>query len=344
MNMLYSLQDITLIPAVISNVNSRRECNPHDYFGMLPLFAAPMSSVIDNKNWKTFHDNKINTIIPRNIDLEIRLKLCYNQLTFVAFSLEEFEMHFCVKIPSRAYVLIDVANGHMRKILDLCKEAKNVNGDKLVIMAGNVANPQTYIDYAFAGIDYCRMSIGSGSQCTTANTGIYYPMGSLIIDTVKVKREYQNDKHYTDEEASELIKWPKIVADGGFNTFGDIIKALALGADYVMLGRVFAKCEEACGQMIDFPNYDEEETVSKYREYYGMSTKRAQKEFGKEGNKTEEGIASLIKIEYTLSDWTTRFTDYLRSAMSYTGHRSLDRFIGKVQFDILSPTAIRTFK
>jgi cellulose biosynthesis protein BcsQ len=67
--MLYSLQDITLIPAVISNVNSRRECNPHDYFEMLPLFAAPMSSVIDDKNWKTFHDNKINTIIPRNVRL-----------------------------------------------------------------------------------------------------------------------------------------------------------------------------------------------------------------------------------------------------------------------------------
>lgn len=343
--MLYSLQDITLIPAVISNITSRRECNPYvDDFGMLPLFAAPMSSVIDDKNWRTFHNNKINTIIPRNIDLEIRLKLCYNKLTFVAFSLDEFETYFCVKIPSKAHILIDVANGHMKKILDLCKEAKKINGDKLVIMAGNVANPQTYIQYAFAGIDYCRMSIGSGSQCTTANTGIYYPMGSLIIDTIKVKKDYQDNKHYADEEAPELIKWPKIVADGGFNTFGDIIKALALGADYVMLGRVFAKCEEACGQVIDFPNYDEEETVSKYREYYGMSTKRAQKEFGKEGNKTEEGIASLVQVEYTLSDWTTRFTDYLRSAMSYTGHRSLDRFIGKVQFDILSPTAIRTFK
>jgi hypothetical protein len=80
------------------------------------------------------------------------------------------------------------------------------------------------------------------------------------------------------------------------------------------------------------------------REYYGMSTKRAQKEFGKEGNKTEEGIASHVVVEYTLSDWTTRFTDYLRSAMSYTNAKNLNRFIGKVEYGILSPTAIRTFK
>lgn len=360
--MLYSLQDITLIPATVSEISSRSQCNPHaDDFGMLPLFVAPMSSVIDDKNWRIFHDHKINTIIPRNIDIETRLKLSHNQLTFVAFSLDEFETYFCTKISYKANVLIDVANGHMKKLIDLCKKAKEINGDNVIIMAGNVANPETYFKYASAGIDYCRMSIGSGSQCTTANTGIFYPMGSLLIKTNMYK---ESVKAWFNNPDCPYKSVPKIVADGGFNTFGDIIKALALGADYVMCGKIFAKSVEGCGEIktqIKPMNYDilkdgpfnewiRTQDISRikllecYREYYGMSTKRAQLEFGKEGTKTEEGIQSYIKIEYYLSDWVCRFIDYLCSAMSYTNSFNLSDFIGEVKYQILSPTAIRTFK
>ena len=360
--MLYSLQDVTLIPAAVSEISSRSQCNPHaDDFGMLPLFVAPMSSVINDKNWKTFHNHKINTIIPRNIDLETRLKLSHNQLTFVAFSLDEFETHFCVKISYKANVLIDVANGHMKKLIDLCKKAKEINGDNVIIMAGNVANPETYFEYAKAGIDYIRMSIGSGSQCTTANTGIFYPMASLLIET---NRRKESVKAWSNHPNCPYKSVPKIVADGGFSTFGDIIKALALGADYVMCGKIFAKSVESCGEIktqIKPLNYDilkdgpfnewiRTQDISRikflecYREYYGMSTKRAQIEFGKEGTKTEEGIQSYIKIEYYLSDWVHRFIDYLCSAMSYTNSFNLSDFIGRVEYQILSPTAIRTFK
>ena len=356
--MLYSLQDITLIPATVSDISSRSECDPY-VENMLPLFTAPMSSVINDKNWETFHNNKINTIIPRNIDLETRLNLCTK--TFCAFSLDEFETHFCVEISSKMWVLIDVANGHMEKLLALCKKAKKLNGDNLIIMAGNVANPNTYREYAKAGIDYIRLSIGSGSQCTTANTGIFYPMASLI----KATRGIQTDVRFEIVAKNpEYKSVPKIVADGGFNTFGDIIKALALGANYVMCGKIFAKTIEACGE-IHWGNYpagfdvlacgpfnewirhQDIDYITRwgcFREYYGMSTKRAQKEFGKEGVKTEEGIASVIRIEHSLEDWTQRFTDYLRSAMSYTNAKNLNRFIGKVEYGILSPTAIRTFK
>ena len=333
--MLYSLQDITLIPASISEINHRAECNPFYMNGNLPLFTAPMSQIVDENNYHIFLDNNVNPILPRNIDIEIRLKHCTE--FFCAFSLDEFETFFCVNpipLDKPHYVLIDVANGHMQRILDLSQKAKEVNGDKIIIMAGNVANPMTYIHYAEAGIDYIRVSIGSGSQCTTANTGIFYPMGSLI-------KEMREAKCYVEESLGDpdfplLKSVPKIVADGGFNTFGDIIKALALGADFVMCGKIFAKCEEACGEIFDAP--------TPKREYYGMSTKRAQVEFGKEGNKTAEGIESLIDVEYSLSKWTIEFTDYLKSAMSYTNHKSLDTFIGGVRYEILSPTAIRTFK
>lgn len=358
--MLYSLQDITLIPATISEINSRSECNPYYNNKKLPLFVAPMSQILDENNWETYN-KYVNTIIPRNIPLETRLEL--STKTFVALSLDEFQDRFCYDQEPDAthYILVDVANGHMQKLLDACALAKIFWDDKLVLMAGNVANPETYFDYSRAGIDYIRLSIGSGSQCTTANTGIFYPMASLITNTNHYKQRVIDAIDCRNPEYKSV---PKIVADGGFNTFGDIIKALALGADYVMCGKIFAKTIEACGE-IHWGNYpagfdvlacgpfnewirhQDIDYITRwgcFREYYGMSTKRAQKEFGKEGVKTEEGIASVIRIEHSLEDWTQRFTDYLRSAMSYTNAKNLNRFIGKVEYGILSPTAIRTFK
>lgn len=357
--MLYSLQDITLIPAEISTISSRSECNPHHNNGKLPIFVAPMSQILDENNWETFN-KYVNTIIPRNIPLETRLEL--STKTFVALSLDEFEDRFChdQELETTHYILIDVANGHMEKLLNACLLAKTFCEDKLVLMAGNVANPETYFEYARAGIDYCRMSIGSGSQCTTANTGIFYPMGSLLTKTNIYK---ESVKAWFNTSDCPYKSIPKIIADGGFNTFGDIIKALALGADYVMCGKIFAQTVEACGEILmNVRPIDFDETrdifdtwirtrdikqikfVQCYRDYYGMSTKRAQKEFGKEGNKTEEGIASKIPVRYFLESWINEFTDYLRSAMSYTNHKCLNTFIGGVKTEILSPTAIRTFK
>ena len=106
-----------------------------------------------------------------------------------------------------------------------------------------------------------------------------------------------------------------------------------------MLGKIFAKAEEACGEILDFPNYDEEGTSSRYREYYGMSTKRAQKEFGKEGNITAEGISILVNIDYTIESWVNNFKHYLQSVMSYTGHITLDTFKGKTKYAMITPNA-----
>ena len=359
--MLYGLQDVTLIPATISEINSRSECNPLDKHGKLPIFTAPMSQIINEDNWQTF-DKHVHTIIPRNVDLDTRLRLSVS--TFSALSLEEFIECFCspqMRLYDTHHILIDVANGHMNRLIEACSLAKLMWGDQLILMAGNVANPNTYREYAKAGIDYIRLSIGSGSQCTTANTGIFYPMASLI----KATRGIQTDVRFEIAAKNpEYKSVPKIVADGGFNSFGDIIKALALGANYVMCGKIFAKTIEACGE-IHWGNYpagfdvlacgpfnewirhQDIDYITRwgcFREYYGMSTKRAQKEFGKEGNKTEEGIGSIITVDYSLNTWITEFTDYLKSAMSYTNHKNVSDFIGGVEHEYLSPTTIRTFK
>ncbi len=348
--MLYGLNDITIVPAAISDIESRSECSP--YVGMssdteLPLFAAPMSCIVDDKNFGFFNDKCVNTIIPRNIPLNIRVSLVDS--TFCAFSLDEFEGIFCLKIPfdNISYVCIDVANGHMKKLLDLCKKAKEIHGDKLVLMAGNIANPDTYLEYAKVGIDYVRIGIGSGNVCTTsANSGVHYPMASLIERCIKYKK-YALKHNISSKDPGNIKSAPKIIADGGFKNFDQIIKALALGADYVMLGEIFAKCEESCGK-----KHTQQNNIDGYlyhkpqiRDYYGMSTKRAQMELGvtdTEKLKTAEGIEKQVTIDYTLEQWVDNFKHYLRSAMSYTNSKTLEEF-AKCKIEIMSQQSFNSY-
>lgn len=360
----YSLQDISIMPADITEINHRAECNPYNNDNKLPIFVAPMSSVIDLNNAKIFAFNKLNVVVPRTINLEDRLNVCEEY--FIAVGLDEFENKILtLNLEDRKpiKICVDVANGHMKKLIDLCAYAKNRFGNKMIIMAGNVANPLVYYDYAYAGIDYIRLSIGSGSACTTAaNAAIYTPMASLIDECVSIKKNVERDRR-------NYKSIPKIIADGGFNNYDDIIKALALGADYVMCGKIFAQCEEACGEKLQkflysdgtykYLNYydaikakayiDKANSFSNvlstkidinktsepypvtafneiYRNYYGMSTKKAQKEMGKENLHTSEGIEKMVTVEYSLLGWIDNFIDYLRSAMSYCNVTTLDAF------------------
>lgn len=360
----YSLQDISIMPAYITEINHRAECNPYNNDNKLPIFVAPMSSVIDLNNAKIFAFNKLNVVIPRTINLEDRLNVCEEY--FIAVGLDEFENKILtLNLEDRKpiKICVDVANGHMKKLIDLCAYAKNRFGNKIIIMAGNVANPLVYYNYAYAGIDYIRLSIGSGSACTTAaNAAIYTPMASLIDECVSIKKIVERDRN-------NYKSIPKIIADGGFNNYDDIIKALALGADYVMCGKIFAQCEEACGEKLQkflysdgtykyLNHYDTikaKEYMNKanyssnalsttininktsepypitafneiYRNYYGMSTKKAQKEMGKENLHTSEGIEKMVTVEYSLLGWIDNFIDYLRSAMSYCNATTLAAF------------------
>lgn len=357
--MLYSLDDYVIVPSVTSRINSRLECNPYIYDKVYPIFTAPMSSVINENNYKIFQKAGIRTIIPRNVDIEVRLKLMCE--TFVAMSLSEFETYFCDKnsklnsVVTVYHICIDIANGHMQRLFDLGYKAKSIYGDNLQLMAGNIANPQTYIEYAKAGFDYIRVGIGNSHVCTTsANSGIHYGLASLLQECYDWKTYVKDSFNKMDKCMFRSI--PKIIADGGFQNFDQINKALAFGADYVMLGEIFAKTLEACGEikykrlgdfMIyrdgPFQEYVRNQPIDKvkdmecYREYYGMSTKRAQTEISGNSSKTAEGISKIVPIEYTLEGWLDNFSHYLRSAMSYCNSKTLNEFKENARLEIVSP-------
>jgi glutamate synthase domain-containing protein 2 len=244
----------------------------------------------------------------------------------------------------------------MTHMMEMCKKSKTVYGDKIIIMAGNIARPETYDLYAKSGIDYIRLGIGSGNVCTTAaNTGIHYPLGSLIFQCNE-RRNAIRHYHLTDPS---YLTIPKLIADGGFKNFDQMIKALALGADYVMLGEVLAKSKEACGveYYIDKTNTRipaGNGYPATHREYFGMSTEKAQllvndaSKFSVDGYipKHSEGQVRYVPIEYSITDWVADFEHALRSSMSYAGTKRLygeDGYVGNVEYDYMTPVTYNAY-
>lgn len=320
---LYSLKDICVIPTPLTTIQSRKECicRGSDIEGrgdtFLPLIASPMSCVVREDNYKEFRDNGVSVVIPRTIPFEKRLELMRS--CFCAFSMEEGkEILRRYSFIDKAYICLDMANGHMKSQLDLGHELKTqLKGTIpgfIKVMGGNIANSETYLYYDGAGFDYVRVSVGSGQGClSSTQLSIHYPMASLLDDISGIRGDRKC----------------KVVADGGMSGYSDIIKALALGADYVMAGLLFAKA--ATGS----------EKIGDKLEYYGMSTKRAQKEMGKTELKTSEGKFLEITKEYTLSGWVENMDSYLRSAMSYCDSRNLEEFREKATIHVVSNETIK---
>ena len=323
----YSYHDISIVPCEISMINHRCECNIYNKDGFLPLFTAPMPTVVDDKNFDLFEENKIRTILPRTLDINLRLE--HSKRLFSAYSLDEFEKYFIEKQDGRKFVCVDIANGHMNRLLDLIKECKGNNRDNVCLMVGNIANPKTYEILSECDVDYVKCGIGNGSAClTSANAAIHYPYASLLDEINSIKLNlFDNSKKYA-----------YVIADGGIRNYSDIIKALALGADYVMCGNLFTRMEESAAEIF----YDKDSNKY-YKEYYGMSTKKAQKMMGRENLHTSEGISFFVEVEYTMKGWIDNFSDYLRSAMSYCNKKNIEDFIGNVDIIPITPMAFKSF-
>jgi hypothetical protein len=251
------------------------------------------------------------------------------------------DMTMCFNTQYKQYVLIDIANGHMKKLHNAIEAARGMYGDKLIIMAGNVANPETFRILSNAGADYVRLGVGNGNSCITAKqTSVGYPAASLIMECRKIANSMNNPA--------------KIIADGGMKDYSDVIMALALGADYVMVGSLFNKCLESCGdtylfglikinQYSKFAKWAFNKKWKITKKFRGMSTKEVQRKWGNKTIKTSEGITTERRVEYTLDKWIENFEDYLRSTMSYSDANNLEKFIGKVDVIKISDKAYQRF-
>lgn len=178
-------------------------------------------------------------------------------------------------------------------------------------------------------------------NCTTGvKTGIHASMDWLLRGISHIKKTIR-----ISPSGNSL---PKIIADGGLNTVDRIIKCYALGADYVMCGKLFAQCEEACGETREhvintvktsqFVVYGAEKITEfvKERRYYGMASNQGQIDISGGISKAEEGTEIYVPVKYTLSSLHSLISSSLRSAMSYTGAKNLNEFRTNTQTEVMS--------
>lgn len=380
----YELRDVAVMQAPVSFCNHRGDVNPFINVcdrEVYPIFVAPMASVTDQNNYKTWIENKLTPVIPRSVQksennpngltFEERMELAKE--TFVSVSLKEAqnELYNYLDVSEYGslaytwYICIDIAHGTLSELYDICKKLKSEYGKHIVLMAGNVANLAAYSFYADAGISYLRVGIGGGSRCTSsANVSIHFGMATLL-DQINEERKSYAHSHNGNAPT-------KIIADGGIGWFDDIQKALALGADAVMAGKIFAECEEACEPTYWIGCHNEKlpdritEHTTKYkdewevqrafsgtstvpvrcRDYYGMSSKRAQLQISDDKTKlkTSEGIDKPVEVKYPVAKWVDNMQSYLRSCMTYTNSHTIKELRENAQVIILGGSGDASYR
>jgi len=202
---------------------------------------------------------------------------------------------------------VDVAHGHHHMMLEALKHLKAEHGGNVHIMAGNVATGEGARDLANWGADSVRVGIGGGSICSTRLvSGHGVPTFQTIVDCVEYGCPVP------------------IIADGGMKTSGDVVKALAAGADFVMLGSMLAGTDQAPGQVFDNGN-------KKYKVYRGMASSEAQVNWrGK--TSTPEGISTTIPYKGDVNNILADLRGGIQSGMSYSGARTIVELQSKAQF------------
>ena len=216
-------------------------------------------------------------------------------------------------------LVIDTAHGHSSRVIDAVKEIKRRHPETDLI-AGNVgttAGAQELID---AGVDAIKVGIGPGSICTTrVVTGAGVPQITAISSCVQAAR------------ASGV----PVISDGGVKFSGDVAKAIAAGADVVMIGSLFAGTEEAPGEVIlfqgrSFKSYRGMGSIGAMRE--GSRDRYAQDMTASESKLVPEGIEGRVPYKGTLADMVTQLVGGLRSGMGYTGCHTIREFQEKTRF------------
>lgn len=336
------------MPEISSMITSRADVTTTDEFGKSPFWVAPMDTVVDATNYNWFLEQNINTILPRKEWKKIEF-IPYSSNFWIALTLDEaFELYTesqlhdsifqlkefvgkMIKTNGTAKILIDVANGHMERLYTIGAKLKNKYGDKISLMGGNIANPDSIV-LADGIFDYIKIGIGGGSRClTSTKTGIHYPLGSLIMDTLKVIKKKKLNV--------------RLIADGGISSIGDAIKAIALGAD-VMMGKMFNGTIEAStitriikNDYVNDWDGDKSDLISLFRAtrekqifqnlYRGMSTIEVQKKEEKTVIKPAEGFTDWNLVTHTVEELTNELNFALSSSMSYCGCFELDEYKSK---------------
>jgi IMP dehydrogenase len=225
-------------------------------------------------------------------------------------------------------IVFDVAHGHSKNVIDAVQETKKKYPD-LQVIAGNVGTAEGTAALIKAGADGIKIGIGPGSICTTRIVaGVGVPQITAIMDCARVAKKF---------------KIP-LIADGGIKFSGDITKALAAGADSVMIGSLFAGTEESPGETILYQGRT-------YKVYRGMGSIEAMRQgssdrYGQDDYETDsklvpEGIVGRVPYRGSLAETIYQLVGGLKSGMGYAGCRTLKELKTNARFIRITPAGLR---
>lgn len=312
--------DVLLVPQY-SDIRSRSEIDISTNLGknvnlQLPVISSPMDTISESSMATCMNNSGGCAVIHRYNSIEQQARLVSEAMTnedvvvgaAIGISGDFLNRASVMRALGVSFICVDVAHGHHILMKEAIETLRTAFGNDLHIMAGNVATLDGINDLADWGADSVRCNIGGGSICSTrVQTGHGMPGLQTIIECAKTDRDV------------------KIIADGGIKNSGDMVKALAAGADAVMVGSLLAGTDETPGQILN------DNDGTRWKVYRGMASKEAQIDWrGKYAS--FEGIASRVPYrgpaELILGDLERG----LRSGFSYSGARSLSELHAKAEF------------
>lgn len=211
-------------------------------------------------------------------------------------------------------ITVDIANGYLDRLTQVCTKLRQ-SLPEAIIVAGNVVTPEGMYELVHKGsVDIVKVGIGSGAACTTRlKTGVGYPQFSAISECAEAAASYG----------------VHIISDGGAVLPGDLAKAFGANASFVMLGSMLAGHDESPGDLIK-----NEETGQHFKEYYGMSSKKANEKYagGLKSYRAAEGKVVHIPLKGPLLESILDIEGGIRSACTYVNAVNLQDFAQKCIF------------
>lgn len=312
-----SFDDVLLVPKY-SDIVTRADVSLEVDIGTatsmkLPIFAAPMDTIMSNNMARTLHEAGGRGVMHRYCTIEKQLELIsgagkdFECFAAVGVTGDYLERAVRLAEAGAAGVCVDVAHGHHVTAVAAVEKIRAALPN-IHIMAGNIATIQGFEDLADAGANSIRVGVGGGSICSTRiQTGHGVPTLQSVMECAVSDRDCL------------------IIADGGIKTSGDIVKALAAGADAVMVGRMLAGTSEAPGEVIQNPGSP---PVKVYR---GMASPEAQIAW-RGRYSSNEGVSRTVPLRGPACDVLFELDKGIRSGLSYSGARSISELWAKATF------------
>ncbi len=313
--------DMLLVPQY-SDITSRNQVDISSYMGhrefTLPVIASPMDTVSEEQMAITMNSVGGIAVLHRYNTISQQQKMAHkvvNQTDWagqvaaaIGVTGDYLERAEALIATGVDVLCVDVAHGHHTLMKKALTTLRQEYGNHIYIMAGNVCTLEGINDLADWGANAVRCNIGGGSICSTRLvTGHGLPGLQTIFDCARTDRDVA------------------IIADGGIKSSGDIVKALAAGADFVMCGSLLAGTTESPGRVLNLPDN------TRVKEYRGMASKDAQMNW-RNKTSTPEGVASYIPYKGSVRLILEDLKGGIKSGLSYSGARNLDELRNKAEW------------